>query len=337
MLQITLLYAILLVSGYHVTTCFSTMSAVLHESQDEDSTMLIPPFRKYDSLIMQQSATDENKGNTDSDDDSNSKIERLLQPDWMQQMLVLVNEERADRGIGPLCFNEKLNKAAQGHSVDMVDNNFFSHIGSDNSTPGIRANRVKYNWRGYGENIAYNSKKTIATSVEATHMIWMNSPGHRSNILNKDFIHMGLGYKINSRGHHHFTQMFGRSTTETCSNNNSSDDDSSDDKSSDDNVCVDSPLTFRIIVNGRRVYKYCAWVASEDTAIRCALKGVSETCLSTCKTCSMCNDSPLRFKVFIKSNKYRAKSCKWTARRYSETRCAIHGMSETCRATCQSC
>jgi len=97
--------------------------------------------------------------------------------------------------------------------------------------------------------------------------------------------------------------------------------------------CTDSPLRFKILRNGGLTTRSCIWVARSNTKIRCALKGIRQTCPSTCMTCSICADSPLRIKFDFKGA-YVAKSCKWAARKNVKARCIITGMADTCRATC---
>jgi uncharacterized protein YkwD len=79
--------------------------------------------------------------------------------------------------------------AAEGHSQDMAANNFFSHTGSDGSSPGDRISRQGYSWTTYAENIGAGY-----TSPAAVVQGWMNSSGHRDNILNSNVQHVGVGF-----------------------------------------------------------------------------------------------------------------------------------------------
>ncbi|GHJ26202.1 CAP domain-containing protein [Streptomyces hygroscopicus] len=105
-----------------------------------------------------------------------------------QQVVDLVNSERAKAGCRPLTVNEKLAEAAQKHSEDMAAHGKMSHTGSDGSSPGDRIERAGYSWRAYGENVAYgyDSPKSVMAG-------WMNSSGHKANILNCDFKEIGVG------------------------------------------------------------------------------------------------------------------------------------------------
>ncbi|MDM4722947.1 CAP domain-containing protein [Micromonospora sp. WMMA1363] len=117
------------------------------------------------------------------------------------EVVDLVNAERAKAGCGALSIDDKLMLAAQRHSQDQADHQKMSHDGSDDSDPGERINRVGYEWSTYGENVAWN-QRTPAAVMDA----WMNSSGHRKNILNCDFTEIGVG--IASSNGPYWTQVF---------------------------------------------------------------------------------------------------------------------------------
>ncbi len=116
-------------------------------------------------------------------------------------MLVLVNAEREKAGCAPLTENAKLTKAAQDHSQDMADHENMSHTGSDGSSMSDRLARVGYKFRSAGENVAYgyNTPESVMDG-------WMNSSGHRANILNCGFKEIGIGL---AQPGHYWTQDFG--------------------------------------------------------------------------------------------------------------------------------
>ncbi|MEU2503286.1 CAP domain-containing protein [Streptomyces sp. NPDC007863] len=118
------------------------------------------------------------------------------------QVLSLVNAERAKAGCGPLTANATLARAAQAHSDDMAARDFFDHTNPDGADPGDRVTAAGYPWSTYGENIAMG-QRTPEQVMEA----WMNSPGHRANILNCDFKELGVG--IHDDGGPYWTQVFG--------------------------------------------------------------------------------------------------------------------------------
>ncbi|MET8277553.1 CAP domain-containing protein [Micromonospora sp. NPDC005174] len=121
--------------------------------------------------------------------------------DQAREVVDLVNAERAKAGCKALSIDDKLMTAAQRHSQDQADHSKMSHTGSDGSDTGVRLDRVGYAWRTYGENVAWN-QKTPAAVMDA----WMNSSGHRANILNCAFTEIGVG--IASSNGPYWTQVF---------------------------------------------------------------------------------------------------------------------------------
>ena len=119
-----------------------------------------------------------------------------------QQVVALVNSERAKAGCGPVTGHSLLDKAAQGHSDDMAARDFFDHTNPDGDGPGERITAAGYRWSTYGENIAMGQR-----TPEQVMDSWMNSPGHRANILNCSFKEIGIG--IHNAGGPYWTQVFG--------------------------------------------------------------------------------------------------------------------------------
>ncbi|MGW2559359.1 sigma-70 family RNA polymerase sigma factor [Streptomyces sp. NPDC001514] len=120
-----------------------------------------------------------------------------------QQVLALVNAERAKAGCGPVSSDDKLATAAGNHSADMAARDFFDHTNPDGQDPGDRITAAGYRWSTYGENIA-RGQQTPASVMDS----WMNSPGHRANILNCSFKELGVGIHDASGGPW-WTQAFG--------------------------------------------------------------------------------------------------------------------------------
>ncbi|WP_369166855.1 sigma-70 family RNA polymerase sigma factor [Streptomyces sp. R28] len=119
------------------------------------------------------------------------------------QVVALVNKERANAGCGPLDEDPQLNQAALGHSEDMDARDFFDHTNPDGADPGQRITAAGYTWSTYGENIAQGQQ-----TPEAVMDAWMNSPGHRANILNCSFKDIGVGIHDGAGGPW-WTQDFG--------------------------------------------------------------------------------------------------------------------------------
>lgn len=112
---------------------------------------------------------------------------------YESQVITLINQERAAEGLSALTQNSKLTSAARLHSQDMACNDNWSHTGSDGSTLGQRLLAAGYSYSWAGENIATSSSQYFSPSSVVN--MWMNSPGHRANILNPNFVHIGVGFR----------------------------------------------------------------------------------------------------------------------------------------------
>ncbi|MEV4332010.1 CAP domain-containing protein [Streptomyces sp. NPDC049597] len=121
------------------------------------------------------------------------------------QVLALVNKERAAAGCGPVAANDRLTQAADDYSDVMAGSGVMSHTGPDGSTMTSRVEAAGYAWSTLGENIA-QGQPDAASVMDA----WMNSPGHRANILNCSFDELGVGVHFGDDGPW-WTQNFGAS------------------------------------------------------------------------------------------------------------------------------
>ena len=117
-----------------------------------------------------------------------------------QEVIRLVNEIRAENGLKALTYDWELSRVARYKSQDMKDNNYFSHTSPVYGTPFQMMKNFGISYRSAGENIA----KGYATP-QAVVNGWMNSSGHRANILNAGYTHIGVGYVS---GGNYWTQMF---------------------------------------------------------------------------------------------------------------------------------
>ena len=109
------------------------------------------------------------------------------------QVVALINQERTDRGLPALGNNSSLQLAARRHSEDMACNDFFSHTGSDGSTLSSRLLAAGYSYSWAAENIAASSSSNF--SAQAVVSMWMNSPGHKANILSENVTQIGVGFR----------------------------------------------------------------------------------------------------------------------------------------------
>jgi uncharacterized protein YkwD len=125
-----------------------------------------------------------------------------------QQILGLVNQERAKVGADPLKINEQLDLAADQHTLDQASMNKMSHTGSNGSNMGDRIKNAGYVFSSAGENVAYGFGDAAAVMNG-----WMNSEGHRQNILNPNYKEIGIGYALGADGRPYWTQDFGASLT----------------------------------------------------------------------------------------------------------------------------
>lgn len=105
-----------------------------------------------------------------------------------RQIFDLANSTRVQRGLPPLEWNEKAAAVARSHSKDMLHTNFFSHTSPNTGNMADRLQQAGIKYRTAGKNIAHGQSDSINA-----HEGWMNSPGHRQNILNEDFKTLGVG------------------------------------------------------------------------------------------------------------------------------------------------
>ncbi|MDR0914989.1 MAG: SafA/ExsA family spore coat assembly protein [Oscillospiraceae bacterium] len=117
-----------------------------------------------------------------------------------EQVIALVNQERAAIGLAPLAANWELSRIARYKSQDMHDKNYFSHTSPTYGSPFDMIKNFALSYRAAGENIAKGQ-----TTPQQVMNAWMNSPGHRANILNASFKEIGVGYVASG---HYWTQMF---------------------------------------------------------------------------------------------------------------------------------
>ena len=106
------------------------------------------------------------------------------------RILELVNIERTKRELDPLSIDNQLDQAANFHNDEMVRADMMSHQLPGEADLGERVSATGYSWTRVAENISAGY-----TTPEAVVEGWMNSPGHKENILNPEFIHIGIGYE----------------------------------------------------------------------------------------------------------------------------------------------
>ncbi len=125
-----------------------------------------------------------------------------LANDLERYLLQLVNEERTSRGLNALVLEQNLNSSADAHSEWMSDADIFDHTGENGSSPSLRMGTAGFDMSGSwrtGENIAVQSvtgADSYLDEIDNLHLGLMNSPGHRANLLDPEFTHLGLGIYI---------------------------------------------------------------------------------------------------------------------------------------------
>ena len=123
--------------------------------------------------------------------------------EYQQEVLRLVNVERQKVGVAPLSLDSSLSNVATVKSQDMIDKNYFDHNSPTYGSPFDMMKQFGISYKAAGENIAYGQQSPAEVMNS-----WMNSPGHRKNILSSDFTHLGVGIAKKSNGTIYWTQMF---------------------------------------------------------------------------------------------------------------------------------
>lgn len=114
----------------------------------------------------------------------------------------LLNADRAANGLPALKLNTSLVKLAENYAQDMINRKYFSHYNPEGQSPFDRMQQAGISYRAAGENLAIN------TSVTAAEKAFMNSAGHRANILNPNYTEVGVGVRTSSSGSVYVVQEF---------------------------------------------------------------------------------------------------------------------------------
>ncbi len=129
---------------------------------------------------------------------------------FAEAVLQLTNDFRAQYGLSPLRLNRELSATAQKHSQAMAEGDFFNHVGPNGLEPWDRAAIEGYTAQTLGENIAAGH-----ATPEQVFQGWVESEGHRQNLLNPNYTELGVGYFAMDNDHgqvnyiHYWTQVFG--------------------------------------------------------------------------------------------------------------------------------
>ena len=119
-----------------------------------------------------------------------------------QEVFNLINQQRINNGLSALKIDNEVQRVARIKAQDMVDRNYFSHTSPTYGSPFDMLKSFKISYKTAGENIAGNSTNSGAVNA------WMNSSGHRANILNGSFTYTGIGVVSSPTYGKVYVQMF---------------------------------------------------------------------------------------------------------------------------------
>ena len=139
--------------------------------------------------------------NSNSNSTSNTNTSSDLSNDE-KEVFNLINTQRTNNGLPALKISNEVQKVARIKAQDMVDKNYFSHTSPTYGSPFDMLKSFKVSYNSAGENIAGNASNSGAVNA------WMNSPGHKANILNSSFNYTGIGVVSSPKYGKIFVQMF---------------------------------------------------------------------------------------------------------------------------------
>lgn len=125
-----------------------------------------------------------------------------------EKVLALVNAARQEQKLRPLKVNPILAAVARKHAANMARQGKLEHV-LDGKNPGQRLKAAGYAYRGWAENIYSGARGQGEAAAREAMKWWLNSTGHRGNILDKAFVETGIGFARDDRGTFYFTQVFG--------------------------------------------------------------------------------------------------------------------------------
>lgn len=126
-----------------------------------------------------------------------------------ERVFQTINQVREENNLEPLSYRKDLSVIARSHSSDMASRDYFSHISPDGENLQKRISRGGItDWTRLAENIASNQGFSDPASIAVKG--WLESPGHRHNILDKNLTETGIGVAIDARGKVYLTQLFAK-------------------------------------------------------------------------------------------------------------------------------
>ncbi len=188
------------------SNCPTNLQDILDKLQNCIPNITLPDCQKPETNLPGTDAPETNLPEADAPEvelpetDSDSSTSQHA---YIKEVVTLVNAERAKEGLAPLTLDAKVSAAAQIRATECEQR--FSHTRPNGSSFATALKEQNISYRSAGENIAWG-QKTPQEVVTA----WMNSAGHRANIMNKNFTTIGVGYYENARGTDYWCQLFTR-------------------------------------------------------------------------------------------------------------------------------
>lgn len=169
-----------------------------------DSDYVGAVSRKYVRAIYPSSSGSSNSGTGGSSSSGNtsSSTETSNMNSDEKEVFDLINKQRINNGLAALKNDSEVQRVARIKAQDMVDNNYFSHTSPTYGSPFDMLKSFKISYKTAGENIAGNSSNSSAVTA------WMNSSGHKANILNSNFNYTGIGVVSSPKYGKMYVQLF---------------------------------------------------------------------------------------------------------------------------------
>ena len=169
-----------------------------------DSDYVGAVSRKYVRAIYPSSSGSSNSGTGGSSSSGNtsSSTETSNMNSDEKEVFDLINKQRTNNGLAALKYDSEVQRVARIKAQDMVDNNYFSHTSPTYGSPFDMLKSFKISYKTAGENIAGNSSNSSAVTA------WMNSSGHKANILNSNFNYTGIGVVSSPKYGKMYVQLF---------------------------------------------------------------------------------------------------------------------------------
>lgn len=169
-----------------------------------DSDYVGAVSRKYVRAIYSSSSGSSNSGTGGSGSSGNtsSSTETSNMNSDEKEVFDLINKQRTNNGLAALKNDSEVQRVARIKAQDMVDNNYFSHTSPTYGSPFDMLKSFKISYKTAGENIAGNSSNSSAVTA------WMNSSGHKANILNSNFNYTGIGVVSSPKYGKMYVQLF---------------------------------------------------------------------------------------------------------------------------------